>query len=292
MNLTPYHFPDNELEVPKLGLSFCPSANLDKYELIKDIYMFACNLTYRYMFDQDSVRARQEQEFSKSIKHYTMEDFRALRDLMLLLEENNDDIDPTSTNSQSVPNVTSQSPITSSITNTFSVSTKFKPKSQRFPDLAMNLFVWAFLVGVVSDINTILSNKNCYRTIAASYIPSFKAKYLAIINDGYQKGLIDQDTNDYLNNKHPREATFYSLPKVHKNPIEPPVRPIILGVGSLTENASRLIDATLMPHVTSLSSYTKDTLNLPKKIEGIVVPPTALLMTLDVESLYSSIPHE
>lgn len=47
-----------------------------------------------------------------------------------------------------------------------------------------------------------------------------------------------------------------------------------------------------MPHVMGLSSYTRDTLDLLKKIEGMVFPPDALLMTLDVESLYLSIPQE
>lgn len=38
-----------------------------------------------------------------------------------------------------------------------------------------------------------------------------------------------------------------------------------------------------MPHVIRLPSYTKDTLNLFKQIEGLVVPPDALLLTLDVK---------
>lgn len=64
------------------------------------------------------------------------------------------------------------------------------------------------------------------------------------------------------------------------------------GIGSLTENASRLVDSILMPHVLSLPSYIRDTSDLLKHIEGMVVPPDALLVTLDVKALYLSIPHE
>lgn len=64
--------------------------------------MFVRSLTYRYMFDQDGVRTKQEREFSESIKHYTMAEFRALRDLMLLLEENNETLNSTVTNAQAI----------------------------------------------------------------------------------------------------------------------------------------------------------------------------------------------
>lgn len=60
VTLTPYQFSDCELEVLRFLLSFCPSTNLDKYELIKDIYMFTRGLTYRYMSYQDSVRANDQ----------------------------------------------------------------------------------------------------------------------------------------------------------------------------------------------------------------------------------------
>lgn len=42
----------------------------------------------------------------------------------------------------------------------------------------------------------------------------------------------------------------------------------------------------------SLPSYIKDTLDLLKHIKGHNLPPGALLVTIDVEALYLSIPHE
>lgn len=47
-----------------------------------------------------------------------------------------------------------------------------------------------------------------------------------------------------------------------------------------------------MPHVASLPSYFRDTLDLIKHIEGCSVPQGALLVTLDVEALYSSFSYD
>ncbi|XP_040212985.1 uncharacterized protein LOC120943646 [Rana temporaria] len=138
----------------------------------------------------------------------------------------------------------------------------------------------------------ILNNKEWYRRINDTQIALFKNEFLSIIGLAHQRGLIDQDLYNYLNIRNPRTATFYALPKIHKHPLTPPGRPIVSGIGSLTENASRFVDSILMPHVLTLPSYTRDTLDLLKQIEDMVVPRDALLVTLDVEALYSSIPHE
>lgn len=47
-----------------------------------------------------------------------------------------------------------------------------------------------------------------------------------------------------------------------------------------------------MFHVRSLPSYIRDTTNHLKHIEGIQIHPDALLMAIDIEAFYSSIPHK
>lgn len=121
----------------------------------------------------------------------------------------------------------------------------------------------------------ILSNPQWYRRISTSCTSSFKNEFLQIINNAFSEGLVDQDLYDYLDVRSPRVVTFYALLKVHKNPLSPPGRQIISGIRSLTENASKLVDSVLMPHVISLPSYKKDILDLLKQMEGMVVPPDA-----------------
>lgn len=65
-----------------------------------------------------------------------------------------------------------------------------------------------------------------------------------------------------------------------------------MGINSLTSNASRLDDDYLWSHVIALPSYLKDSIKLLKMIEGVQLAEDFLLVTIDVESLYSSIPHD
>lgn len=69
-------------------------------------------------------------------------------------------------------------------------------------------------------------------------------------------------------------------------------RPIISGNGSLTENLSKFIDGHLRPHVLTIPSYVKDTIHLLRQLDGLQVPPNSILVAIDVEALYSSIPHK
>ena len=61
---------------------------------------------------------------------------------------------------------------------------------------------------------------------------------------------------------------------------------------SYTENVSAFLDVIFKPHMESLPSYIKDTTGVITKIRQL--PPLSedsFLVTLDVGSLYSNIPH-
>lgn len=90
---------------------------------------------------------------------------------------------------------------------------------------------------------------------------------------------------------YPKILTFYLLSKTHKNLTHPPGRPIVSGVGSKTERASKFVNEYLHPHVITLPSYIKDTSGLLCKLDGLTVPPGCFLVAIDIEALYSSIPH-
>lgn len=68
----------------------------------------------------------------------------------------------------------------------------------------------------------------------------------------------------------PQVPVMYYLPKVHKDPLKPPGRPIISGIGSITSRAGRYIDNYLQPLVVNTPSYLKDTtqvINILDEIE-------------------------
>lgn len=54
----------------RYGLSFCPTFQLDKYDTIKDVYLFSRKLTYKFLFDHAWIRSKQDRlsELSESIR--------------------------------------------------------------------------------------------------------------------------------------------------------------------------------------------------------------------------------
>lgn len=100
---------------------------------------------------------------------------------------------------------------------------------------------------------------------------------------------------------HRRIATFYALLKIHKGLHPLKGRPIVSEVDSLSQNIGTYIEVKLSPCVETLPSFVKDTTNLLKRLEatnllkrleGVMVEKGSFLNSIDVEALYSSIPHQ
>ena len=105
-----------------------------------------------------------------------------------------------------------------------------------------------------------------------------------------------EELNDLIN-ANVRVPQFYMLPKIHKEydatlPVGYPGRPIVSACYSRTENISGFVAEILQPHVKNLKSYIKDTADFLRKLQNVLcVSKKAFLVTLDVTSLYSNIPH-
>ncbi|CAJ0924165.1 unnamed protein product [Ranitomeya imitator] len=118
-----------------------------------------------------------------------------------------------------------------------------------------------------------------------------EVELLDILEEAFIDGLITKDLRDGLVPDAPRTPCLYLLPKVHKNLTCPTGRPIVSGNGGLTENVGKMLDFYLKPIVETLPSYLRDTGDILSKISNINMEPDMLLVTLDVESLYTSIRH-
>ena len=88
---------------------------------------------------------------------------------------------------------------------------------------------------------------------------------------------------------------FYGLPKIHK-PLEkngiPPIRPIVSHSNSLLSRTASLIDHSLQPLARSYEDFLNNSTQLIKELDNLTIPTDTLLVTLDVNSLYPSIPQE
>lgn len=89
-----------------------------------------------------------------------------------------------------------------------------------------------------------------------------------------------------------KPAKFYLLPKLHKpvGPHGPKGRPIVSCIGYCTSPASRFVDFHLKLLLENIDSETilKDTTMLTNTLKASNFPDSALLVTADVESLYTN----
>ncbi|XP_033729648.1 uncharacterized protein LOC117318802 [Pecten maximus] len=142
----------------------------------------------------------------------------------------------------------------------------------------------------IQEANRQLSNETFYRKVDQDLTGEHANKVNAAISRIQLKGDIDKDTAEFLRCDSPRAGSFYLLPKIHK--AGNPGRPIINSIGHPTEKISKFIDFHLRSHVESLPSYLKDTTYYLKKTPCSNLPDDTLLVTMDVVSLYTNIPHE
>lgn len=113
---------------------------------------------------------------------------------------------------------------------------------------------------------SILLNKEWYCPKDLSVVERFNKKMYTMVESYLEAGAISRDIWEFIRTSHLKSPTFYSLPKLHKNPINP--RPIVSGNEGLTENLSQVNDSYLQPHVTSLPSFVNDTIHFLQLIEN------------------------
>ena len=107
-----------------------------------------------------------------------------------------------------------------------------------------------------------------------------------ILNDE----LVDKKNKQYLLHEDPKPGRFYILPKSHK--VNNPSRPIVSSNNQPTECISQFVDfhrQTLVLHYTVIRQRYHWFLNKLTAID--ILPDNALLVSLDVTSLYTNIPH-
>ncbi len=138
-----------------------------------------------------------------------------------------------------------------------------------------------------------LSNTSFYQNLKYDPTNEYLKELWILLDEGCLDGNISQKELKFLLNEFPLKAFLYVSPKIHKNLQQPPGRPIVSGIGSLTERISSFVDFHIKDFVPTLRSFVKDSseflifLNTPPPIDSNVI-----MCTLDIESLYTNIDHQ
>ncbi|CAJ0934562.1 unnamed protein product [Ranitomeya imitator] len=137
----------------------------------------------------------------------------------------------------------------------------------------------------------ILTDTTTYGPIRGDITESLSAELNILLSEAYSLGLISKRERDFMVQKTPTTPVFYALPKVHEGFSPLKGRPIVSGNDSVSQNCGIYVDKILRQSITALPSYIHDTSDLLLKIEDITVDKGTYLASIDVDVLYSSIPH-
>ena len=138
----------------------------------------------------------------------------------------------------------------------------------------------------INKANNQLSDKRNYKALQEDPTLQHIDLVKGTIGRFKKENLLFRKLADGLNLKPPK---FCISPKLHKE--NNPGRPVINSINCHNSEISRCVDHHLKHLVREIPLYIKDTNNFINKINNFPVPPNSLLVTMDVKSLYTSIPN-
>lgn len=145
----------------------------------------------------------------------------------------------------------------------------------------------------MKDILAQLSNSVYYKKLQTDPTLAFQENIVSYLEYALSKEWITKLEFDFLCCKNPIIPVFYTLPKIHKDLNNPPGRPIVSQIGSLLSPLSEYVDFFIKEKVQTLPAFLKDSTDFINKISGLSgLTDDSYLLTLDVSSLYTNIPHE
>ena len=139
----------------------------------------------------------------------------------------------------------------------------------------------------ISQAQRQLNDENSYKKLRTD--PTLHK----LVNDTVEKFKKDKSIPtkiaDGLINSNPRTPKFYISPKIHKeNNLG---RPVISSINCYMSKISKYVDYHLQPIKKEIPSYIKDINDFINKINNRNIPKESIFVTLDVKSLYASIPN-
>ena len=143
-----------------------------------------------------------------------------------------------------------------------------------------------------------LNDCNTYCKLDGNPTASICMEINSVLNNYYKRGLLTKQMVEACSpTNNARLARLYFLKKTHKNPMG--IRPIVSCCDSPTENLSQFVDYWLQPIMKALPSYLENSTQLINELRQLEVEPNTqlevepntILVTIDVKSLYTCIPH-
>jgi hypothetical protein len=299
-NISSHVLSEAEKSVLTKGLTFCPTPRLDHFALVKDVLTMARSLRLKYHFATANDPSTPAPDTSSDQKS-PLEKFKPpsnwdppplppdhpieqyINFLVLNISDTTfEDLATKNTTDNLSPE---ERRAISSLKNNQDI--RILPADKGSTTVVMNTSDYT------AEIEKQLSDTHTYRPLNTDPTQRFSEELTELIQISAIPNKISQDTIELLIPEKPTTPKIYILPKIHKGVLPPPGRPIVAGCGSLTERASAYVDSYLQPFVHNLTSYIKDTYDFLDKLNSLPqpLPHNSILATIDVSSLYTSIPN-
>ena len=99
---------------------------------------------------------------------------------------------------------------------------------------------------------------------------------------------LPQETLRMLNPNNSKAPHMYGKPKIHKPDM--PLRPIISNIGSPCHQLARFLTRIISPLIGKTDSYVKNSQHFVTTLAPVIIDPTDIMVSFDVESLFTSVP--
>lgn len=111
-----------------------------------------------------------------------------------------------------------------------------------------------------------LADPSVYKCLETNPTSRVMNRIKQVVSQAVQNNVTDTTTQTYLIADHPVTPIIYVLPKIHKDPINPPGRPIVSSTASVTMPLAKYLDKCLTPLIIQTRSYIRDTQDFLNKI--------------------------
>ena len=293
INLSSLELSEADISLLSKGLSFCPSTrNLDMGDISASWNKFQRSLRLKHFFQNDnsdtqgnsmnySYNAFEHRKFKEPSNFTPPMASMALEHFIAQTRREINDLPYCKTKKHNLTNA--ERAALHKLANNDNII--IRPADKGGATVIMNTCDY------ISEAKRQLSDSFFYQPLEENLTKTYNREINNFLYTLHNNGEIGPKCYEYLHRNHTKAGRFYTLPKVHKNVLPPPGRPIISAIGSPTERISQFVDHFLQPILPTLKSYVKDTghfLYLISKITDL--PPNAQVGTLDVTSLYTNVP--
>lgn len=110
----------------------------------------------------------------------------------------------------------------------------------------------------IKEAYHLLADTSTYRKLTKDPLPEFKLELNLLVERATKSHILEKSEASFLIKDFYCTPYFYHIPKVHKSLDNPPGRPIIAAIDSLTSGLSKYIDHYLQTLAQGLQSYIRD----------------------------------